>query len=610
MEPARKLPPSPFQPHQLRVSNPALWLTVLAACLAGCASRPAGPADPTDSGPVSTPESGSRTVSSIDTRSGIIEAFVGRAAVAPVSLAGPLPPNGRLGAKLEDGRTVPATLLWLSIESPPEGRWLPTPNWQTLPATSTSVPDTPGRWIMLLDLPIDAVGQAIWLDGKRRSIRWLASPETLADSESQGAQQRWEPWASPLSEDALRSASLREQLEHMRSDPFSAWRVELATSEIWDQHNQPRPAIGSSARAPGRALDVLSAHQRARWLSVLAALWQLDAALATRFRDSLVPVVRIGQATWLPAWGLPGEADELDRLADAVLDFSLTDEARLARVQRWLGDRPPAVVWVIDDAGGQLLAFEGKPAGPTVGVANLAAAASLAWVESAAGPSVSDAPGFAVTHVELPASPDQPSMLEVHCGSWSGRIASANAPTRVRPPGLAVAPFASPWNAPAWLSGNASLGAAESAGTLTRGQLFLKPGAGGGGDAWTLLVECAADARTPGDELRVWLGPMGASTSVLSASPDWGVRTIAGDAPLSGSVAVNADDGSQPGAWRVEIELPASAIESNGELRIGLARRRDGVVVSSWPRRMMPAQAEPGRILADLSGWGAVLPRK
>lgn len=575
--------------------------------LAGCSS---GPTEPDRTDPVSPNLNSSQVISSIDTRSGMIEAFVGRAAVAPVSLSGPLPPNGRLSAKLEDGRPVPATLLWLSIESPPEGRWLPTPNWQTLPATSTSVPDTPGRWIVLLDLPIDAVGQAVWLDGRRRSVQWLASPETLRGSETQGDPQRWEPWASPLSEDALRSASLREQLEQMRSDPFSAWRVELATGEVWDQHSQPRPATGTQARAPSRALEVLSAHQRARWLSVLAALWQLDAALATRFRDSLVPVVRTGQATWLPAWGLPGEADELDRLADAMLDASRTDEDRLARIQRWLDDRPAAIAWVIDDAGGKLLALESKPAGPTVGVANLSSAASLAWVESVAGPSVSESPGLAISRVEVPASLDQPPMLEVHCGSWSARVPAANAASRVRPPGLAIAPFASPWNAPAWLSSDASIGATEPAGTRTRGQLFLKPGAGGGSDAWTLLVECDAEARTPGDELRVWLGPMGASTAVLSASPDWGVRTIMGDAPLSGSVAVNAADGSQPGAWRVEIELPASAIESNGALRIGLARRRDGVVVSSWPRRMMPAQPEPGRVLADLSRWGAVLPRE
>ncbi len=587
------------------MNSACLCVLLTGLVLGGCASTP----ESDQPGSATTKPSG-RTglIASIDTRSGMIEAVVGRAAVAPVSLSGPLPTSGKLAARLEDGRTVATTLLWLVIEPPAHGRWIPTPTWRTLPATSSSVPDTPGRWVVLIELPIDAVGQSLWLDGKRRPIRWLPSPETLIAGLFDESQPIPEPWTSPLELATLRSASLRSEFDQMRTDPFSAWRVELALGELWDQHSQPRP-VNSRSRVLDRALEVLTEHQRSRWLSVLATVWQIDPSLSTRLRDALTLCVRIGQGAWLPVWGSAGEADELDRLADAVLSRDLLDTVKAERIEQWLSDQPEAITWVIDDAGGSLLPLEHQRAGPAIGVANLRSVASLAWIDpaadSTAGPAVSDAPPFAVTQIQLPASSAAARTISVHCGSWVGSTQLGSSRIEVRPPGLVIGPFASGWTSPAWLSGDPAFAAAEPEGFRTIGQLYPKTDSTGSLH-WTVLIECVAPPGTSGDELRLLLGPMGEPTSVFSASPSWGVRTVMGDAPRAARVV--RDTHGDSGTWRFEIELPDTAVSSDGLLLLGAVRLREGTALSSWPRRMTPWQAEPGRLPIDLTHWQGVLP--
>lgn len=595
--------------HQHNRTHTARLFVLLAGLmLGGCASSPpTDQPDPTNP----TPRTTSGLIASIDTRSGQIDAVVGRAAVVPVTLTGPLPANGKLAARLDDGRLVAASLLWLVIEPPAANtRWVPTPTWRTLPATSSSVPDTPGRWVLLLELPIDAVGQSIWLDSKRRPIHWLPSPETLMSGLREADGQTPEPWTSPLSPEALRSASLRSELGQMRRDPFSAWRAELALGELWDQHTLP-----TQRRAPGvnrpsdLAVEVLTEHQRARWLSVLATAWRLDPALATRLRDALIPCVRLGQGVWLPAWGRSGEADALDRLADAVLNEELNDDVKAERIEQWLGDQPQALAWVIDDAGGSPLVLEDQRSGPTLGVANLRSVDSLAWIDPPAdstdGPAVSKAAPLATTQLQLPAWNLSSTHLLVHCGSWTGTTRLGSTSVLVRPPGLRIGPFAVGWNAPAWLAADPTFAAAEPEGFLTRGQLYPKTDSQGH-QHWTVLLECQAPPNTTGDELVLWVGPMGASISVVSASPLSGVRTLEGQAPRAAEVV--RDTSSDRVSWRMEIELPPEAVSPEGRLLLGAVRLHDGSVFSSWPRRMMPGQLEPGRLPIDLSRWQAVTP--
>ncbi len=592
--------------------TPISLLLIAIAMLTGCASSPEPPASPagqrsTEEAAFTTGRAGSgRLLESIDTRDGAIRVFATRSVVVPVSLTRTERIPTVLEARLEDGRPIRASLLWLAA-SATEQRWLPQLQWSFL-APDQAVAAQPGRWVLLLDLPIDAVGQSLFLEGRRHRVIWEPLPGLDARAEAQVGDTE-EPWQSPLIAQALRSAQLRQSLNDLARDPFMGWRAELALGTLLEQHRQPLPAVDDRGFAVARdavppaqrARDVITSHQRARWVAALQAAWQIDTARGVAFRDALTRVVRTGRDVFYPFWGHASEADVLDRLASDLTNDELTTEVKLSRLDQWLDAQPPAVAWVLDDAGGTL-SETGAVNGPTVALINLEAADSLAWVETGEGPAVNNAPGLSVTSVAVPDRAAAGDRLEVHCGTWNTLVAVASAPQPVRPPGAGLAPFLAPWTAPALLAQDPALDAGAVGQRLTSGLLFKRASDAGG--QWVVLLE-ASGPTLQGDEIRLWIGPFATPGAIYTATPSAGARTVAGEPFAEARVGI-AQSESAP-SWRAEFVLPDSLV-AEGMLRISAARLRDGQTVSSWPRRMVPWQTEPGRALLDLEAWASVLP--
>jgi hypothetical protein len=125
------------------------------------------------------------------------------------------------------------------------------------------------------------------------------------------------------------------------------------------------------------------------------------------------------------------------------------------------------------------------------------------------------------------------------------------------------------------------------------------PGAAG---QWTIYVECLRPAfsANDSDSVRIWLGPITRPDAVLRITRDGSVRDELfsdSSAALIGDIRLAAD------RWSFRVTLPPDAIPSDGHLMIAMERLATGGRRWSWPRPMMPWQAEPGRVRADLSAW-------
>lgn len=586
-------------------------------------------------------------IDEILTPSGQIEAVPGIITLVPVRVSGSLPSNGRIDVRTQAGEILPASLLWLTAEQVDPYGWLPTARWSAHSAAAATLPSSPGRWAVAIDLEQQQTQQnagvrsALVLAGIRQGVRWTPGPESLLPLDSIGSPGLWEPWSSPLPVEALQSARLRNMLQGLLADPLAAWRAELAMGTLWSSHQQP--TVQSTLSMEQRAIDALTRSQRARWMSALAVLWSIDPLLASDVRSTLTRCVQVSPGHWLPAWdpdpasadalveglldglhtAVGGNVPELEQSVSAPVDQSgiqgtdtRMNEKKLALVRRWLSEQPTAVAWVEDTAGGATNSSEFVSTGATIGVAHLRPNDSLAWVETSTGPVVSEMAGYGVTRLTLPAhASTQPGQTEqtVHCGSWETVVRTPLARAQARPPGLGIAPFMPVWTCAQWLRGETITDLGEAGGMRTAGLLHRV--AGPGGDRWTLLIECGVSGASPaaGDEVRVWIGAMGETGLVASLSPSAGVRTlVAGPAmqaaqQVQGQAQVQAQvqGGVQTTGqtWRAELILPDALIPSDGPLLIGVARLNDGQVVTSWPWRMTPWQSEPGRAEVDLTRW-------
>jgi hypothetical protein len=597
--------------------------------------RPAGP----DSLGQTTSNSSRFRIDEILTPSGQIEAVPGIITLVPVRVSGSLPSNGRIDVRTQAGEIVPASLLWLTAEQVDSYGWLPTARWSAHSAASATLPNTPGRWAVAIDLDQQQTQQSsgarpgFVLAGIRQGVRWTPSPESLLPLDSISSPGVWEPWTSPLPVDALQSARLRNMLQGLLADPLAAWRAELALGTLWSSHQQP--AAQSTLSMEQRAIDGLTRSQRARWMSALAVLWSIDPLLASDVRATLTRCVQVSPGHWVPAWdpdpasadalveglldglhaAVGGSVPEFEQSVGASADQSVVqgsdsrmNEKKQALVRRWLSEQPAAVAWVEDTAGGATNNSEFVSTGATIGVAHLRPTDSLAWVETSTGPVVSEVAGYGLTRLTLPANAStQPMQAEqtVHCGSWEAVVRTPLARAQARPPGLGIAPFMPVWTCAQWLRGETITDLGEAGGMRTAGLLHRV--AGPGGDRWTLLIECGVSGASPaaGDEVRVWVGAMGETGLVASLSPSAGVRTLVAGPAMQASQQVQAQGGVQTTGqtWRAELILPDALIPSDGQLLIGVARLNDGQVVTSWPWRMTPWQSEPGRAEVDLTRW-------
>lgn len=234
---------------------------------------------------------------------------------------------------LDDGRPVRLEPVRLVADPPPRA-WLPMPRWRPAGEGERA------HWEALTALlPIDGVGQSLWIDGRRVRVRWLPP---LLDARN-GPDWRERARASP---------TFAAAIAPLARSPLESWRVAISGRDAFDRRTED----------PGMA-TIASVLTHA-WQAALARLEASDARLAREVRDALLVPVDFGNGRVLPVWATT--SDDERRLLNDLLDETLTPKRLVARVRLFFENAPATIAWIIDaDAapggGGSVL----------VGIANL-----------------------------------------------------------------------------------------------------------------------------------------------------------------------------------------------------------------------------------------------
>lgn len=523
----------------------------------------------------------------------IVFALAGRTLVIPIVPDSPaaegvhrwVPSHAPIVAFLT-GEPLSSQTYWFRVQ-PKEGaagwEWLPAiAEWrawtldEVVGAIGSEDPlGGPGFWAVAVETPPRAAGRELRLDGRPMPIRWLSDPPARTD-----AARAPHPRTSPS---ALRG--LGRIIAGESRDPLLRWRVRLildrwAAEDLWGRHE------AGELEAP--ALEALASQNEWRWRAALASLAKAGPDTAADVLARLTAVVLMPDGSLLPAWPLDDGAPL--RLRNDLLRAEADDDDRLNAAQAWLASLPPAVAWVIDD--GDIISAA-NPSGADserarrvrVGIAELtgkrARAAATAEGAPADDSRMVEEHETTVITAAAPVGSAAVRPLRVQVGRWSGRVLHYALPTPARPPGLALGPLLPQWRMPGWLAGVPGLCDPEwaSAGLLSRTEA---------GDGWEVYIECrvAGDAGTSeGDAVRLHWGAPGLAEHVIELkAPAWG--SFEGD------------------RWSLRVALPEKAIDPDGTVRLALERVDARGARSSWPRPMLPGEAEPARAVIDLKGWG------
>lgn len=552
-----------------------------------------------------------------------VDAISGQTLLIPVVLEGAIDPAKPVRGRLDDGRTVSAPLYWVSVTLPQDGpdwsSWLdPAGAWTVTPASASTRPSANGWWVVAIDLPLDAIGQGVWLNDDRIALNWMGEPHAAAQA----------PIAWRAEDESSRSAALLKLVEPEARSPVRRWRYRLLTlgpqGIAWGMEGERPPGLASEAEGAFKepVLEAMARQSEARWSAALSWLWLADADLAERVRRRLVATVDFGNGTVAPMW--PTTMQELDALRDELLNPRHDAATRAERATDWLDSLPPAAAWVADDAG-----LRGPGARPlaTFGVANITERSTLTWANatgSADAPELTAVPSLRVQSVAAAAPEAEskprlaphsgPAAFEVHAGRWMGERPALVEALPVAPPGLRMAPFVGDWTMGALLAGAPDRTMAIGPAWAGAGMLQTRADSAEAGEhgPWWLYLECKsppgrAGSPPPGEEtVRIWLGPPGHAFSILRISSIGAVvdeRAIeqTGDGAVRGATVSR-----EPDRWVCQVPIPMGVIEEDGTIRIAMERVDALGRRSAWPRPMMPWQTEPGRVRVDTRAWGAM----
>ncbi len=548
-----------------------------------------------------------------------IDAILGHALVVPVRAEDPrvFGRGGAVGAGvrivLDDGQSPPVSFFRLEPVGTEDAGWIGRlTRYRAIPAGDLSaVAGEAGTWYAVVELPLEAVSQGIWFGSERFEINWLPDPER-ASLEAGGRRL----WSSPVPPVASQSPELRAALDAVAQDPFQAWRVRLVRDGIAPTGGADRTgAAGTdlvslrddlSRDAGSRFLGELARHHEARWQLILGRLALIDAEAADRMRRQLGGVALI-DGRWLPVW--TPDSPELRALQVDLLSPWVDDQTRVLRALGWLDAQPKAVAWVIDDAGDPgvddsrlfatlgVLSLPARDAPLLIEVGGAPGAPTLETAEPRRARTVQtsvpliERRGMAVRTVSLP----------VRIGSSSTTADAVASIPAAAPPGVRLGPLLHGWTMPALLASDPAADAlpvSATTGVLRRATTF---GTGGDATGWSVFLDCGSDEAGGEDAVTLWTGPFGVPRGVWRIDRDGSVFRLFGFSDLPQVRVVQTRTG-----WAVDAELPASAVDEDGVLRLGIVRERStpsGIERTSWPRRMTPGSAEPGRLPVDTRRW-------
>ncbi len=556
-----------------------------------------------------------------------IDAIVAHPLVLPILVENPKSIKSDLRVRLDDGRSVEANayFVWASNTGSNTGWTRGTPLWhlQTSDQFAKSPPASSGTWIAMIDLPIDAVGQGIWIDETRYAPNWLPSPmRVILETSSRAHDGFWDP---ALSETQQSSPYINNAISNLRADPFNRWRARLMakgfnptlstdTNPITTDRDLTAIHTELLQSDTSHVLDDIAEHFAARWQIILGRIWLIDPEVALRLKHQLSRTASAGNNI-IPLW--TDDTTQLSALAHDLLSPFVNDELRVERVVAWLDTQPSSMSWIIDDSGHP--SRDPFELTPEIGLFQMSDqpdddAGGLVRIQSQGiAPHVLTITSNTLTQTSLVtptaavanyAQASDHRQINVQIGRQRSTLKSnANIPLAM-PPGVLVGPLLSDWTLAAFGSHQSGLGALPPlnrrvAGLVHRIADINEPNPRVG---WRLYLECVIDpdAGSTDSTVQVWIGPMGSTRVSWTISKLIGLVETSSDRDIelsSDFSAITAND-----RWIFELKIPPNAISPDGFLTLGL-ERTDGDAHSSWPRRMMPWQSEPGRFTIDVTGW-------
>ncbi|MFM9958336.1 MAG: hypothetical protein ACKVZJ_09670 [Phycisphaerales bacterium] len=632
-------------------------------------TRAAGAADRADApraqsaGPVASPparaggaDSGAAASSGVLAESVLSRVYLaqGRAAVLPLIPPEGLPeaaraswvPSGSPRILLENGAELSST-VWGIVASPPVDRLAPTrwlapgPAWSAFRLGEADVGAASGRvrWVAVVEAPTGIPERRLpsfaRVDDRVIELGWLPPARQNPDVAKAAR-----PQVSP--------ESLRELGEMLRSeaaDPQRRWRVRLieerfTPSALWGDAGIP-PGFGGVASQLAPPLEATAEQLELNARSALDNLRRHDAALALDVLNRMTAVVRSPEGVLLPAWpsGNEGVGALLEVLLAPAAQGVDVGAVRAEAARRWLNETPAAQAWIIDDIGVRSSVEGAARFEPSVGVADLTGKGGRAWATSSSAYSGQELEvalqpvQMAALRMKMPlpekslAAPrggDAAPVIEAGLDQSGGResVASADATLQpifgvapIRPPGFVMGPLLEPWTMASWRARRPVATGTVRGGSVTIQRAVSSEGGGGGG-AWEMVVRCGPavgasrgeDDQT--DVVRMWCGPFNKARGMVQVSrerggAEWvrkpgerGTRLMSRELPLSAA--------EPAGSWAMLVTLPKEAFEEDGVLVVGLERESPRGVRTSFPRPMMPGQAEPGRVALDPGAWGGL----
>jgi len=578
----------------LRTSIPTRALAASLTLLpAGCASGPgaAGSADTT-----------------IRPALNRVDAIPGAFLVTPVEISGPFDPERLPRVRLEDGRALATEIHWIGVAGGPTREtareWLDAPGvWATAPASAGVLPGEAGVWSLVAQMPVDAVGQSIWIGSDRVELTWIPNPAGFGEAiqaERIGAERVWE---MPLDGAGLEAPGFSQLIAPERKNPARRWRAALIDRGLEPYADPFTPGLEGLTERPNAfadpVLEAYAVYRELRWAAGLALLWRDNPSLAEELKSALVRTARFPGGVPAPAWETRQVA--LRTLLDALTDPNSGPDRRERAARSFLAAVPAAGAWVIDDTG------------VTTGVVNLTERPTLTWIEGSGdgGRTGLDVLAPLESRVIAGATAVRDGLgagsISAHAGEWSARLPVRVAPIEATPPGARLGPFLFDLD----MQGTLNLGApVRPTPPWQTAALVYRDAAESSGDTaagWSVYIECSrapvelTDRQTvPPETLRVWLGARGGDAAAIRVSEDGSVldESPTADGQLAEQVEVTAE----PDRWTVRMPVPRRAIDGS-ELLIGIERSDRFGRRTAWPRPMLPWQTEPGRAAVDLSAW-------
>ncbi len=465
-------------------------------------------------------------------------------------------------ASIAGAEPIPSAVYRLSPPDVNADPWLgPVGAWSAHPASFPITDTSPSRdlWVAVLVLPIDARPPSITVNARTVRLVWLDPIQPREPSTRPPA---------PLPN------SLTRFLANTRLDPAHRWRERLLRERL--------DAPASREPAPAHpALELLALQIEDRWRAGLRRLRELAGdALAATLTRTLTAIAITDDNTVFPVW--PTDPTANSSLLAALLDDALDPRSLESRVRAYLAAFPPATAWIEDDAG--------RDTGVTLGLADLAGAASaatLTWADAPdAPPEMAALQAFSATTLTL--TPAATTIL-ARLGSWSTTLPTLTRPIPATPPGVTLGPLRADHNLESWRAG-VEYAATSPAAALLRPALAA--------DGWELFLQCAG-APSSDEYVRVYLGPSEAPTHVFRVKPDGSLLDERAPRRASTVIVASTSDG-----WSATIPLPADLTSPAAPpLRIAIERIDAHRRRSAWPRALLPWRTAPGRAAIDLGAW-------